>query len=270
MVHAGGAILREVHRVTGFQTESALILTTVKNIVYTMGAQADEQNTRALPNATMVVACYAKGQVLVHAVVQRTAEESRKLYPNNFADEPKSCALPLIEIWKSLGQMLRFDNLLVGWNVDADLMALHMAVPAIQVVDLAREPAVRASVEAKMKSAGTRLDPNAIRSQLLNVVGPITGERLKLPMGKTDSRDPLVDDWAIAALWRHFVPDIVRERACTLSWMVIAGHSWVGMANMLECVVSTPSRQFLNAGANLVSGGLKLLGRESKFSIGRL
>ena len=42
--------------------------------------------------------------------------------------------------------MLEFDNLLLGWNVDAELADLVIAVPAIQVVELAREPAVRASV----------------------------------------------------------------------------------------------------------------------------
>ena len=79
----------------------------------------------------MVVACNHNGEVLVVAVVQRTAEESGKLYPNNFAYAPQCCALPLIEISKSLCQMLGFDNVLVGWNVDADLISLHMAVPAI-------------------------------------------------------------------------------------------------------------------------------------------
>ena len=107
MVHAGLAMLREVHRGTGFKTESALLLTTVKNIVYTLGGlEAEEQETRALPNAAMVVACNANGQVLMHAVLRRTAEESRKLYPNNFADAAKSCALPLIEVSKTFGQML--------------------------------------------------------------------------------------------------------------------------------------------------------------------
>ena len=148
-----------------------------KNIVYTLGGpEGEEQVTRALPNAAMVVACNANGQVLVHAVVKPTAEEARKLHPNNFADSPENCALPLVEILKTLGEFLGYDNLLVGWNVDADLMALHMAIPAIQVVDMSREPMVRASVEGAMKTAGIRLDPNAIRCQLPNVVAAITGK----------------------------------------------------------------------------------------------
>ena len=55
-------------------------------------------------------------------------------------------------------------------------MALHMAMPAIQVVDMAREPMVRASVEGAMRNAGIRLYPNAIRGQLPKVVGAITGK----------------------------------------------------------------------------------------------
>ena len=70
----------------------------------------------------MVVACNANGQVLVHAVVKRTGEEARKLHPNNFADSPRSCALSRIEVSKTLGEFLGYENLLVGWNVDADLM----------------------------------------------------------------------------------------------------------------------------------------------------
>ena len=99
MVHAGLAMLREVQLATGFHMESALVLTTVKNIVYTLGGtEWEEQITRALPNAAMVVAWTANGQVLVHAVVKRTAEEARKLHPNNCADSPENCALPLVEI----------------------------------------------------------------------------------------------------------------------------------------------------------------------------
>ena len=147
-------------------------------------------------------------------------------------------------------------------------MALHMALPAIQVVDLAKEPMVRASVEGAMRNAGIQLDPNAIRCQLPKVVGAITGERFKLRMCKTDIRDPLVDAWAIAALWRHFADEIMHERACTPSWLVPAAHTWVGMANLLECVASAPSKQFLELGTNLVSGGWKSLSQGWKFSIG--
>ena len=142
-----------------------------------------------------------------------------------------------------------------------------MAIPAIQVVDMAREPMVRAIVEGSMKKVGIRLDPNAIRCQLPKVVGAITGEKLTLRMSKTDIRNPLVDAWAIAALWRHFGPDIMHERACTLSWIVPAAHTWVGMANLWECVASTPSKQFLGLGLNLISGGRKLFGQGSKFLI---
>ena len=145
--------------------------------MYTLGGlEWEEQVTRALPNAAIVVACNANGQVLVQAVVKRTAEEARKLHPNNFADSPENCALPLVEILKTLGEFPGYDNLLVGWNVDADLMALHMAMPAIQVVDMAREPMVRATVEGAMRNAGIPLDPNAIRCQLPKVVGGNTGK----------------------------------------------------------------------------------------------
>ena len=208
----------------------------------------------------MVVACNAKGQVLVHAVVKRTGEEARKLHPSNFGDSPKTCAISMVEVSKTLGEFLGYDNLLVGWNMDADLKALHLAIPAIQLVEMAREPMLRASVEGAMKNAGIRLYPNAIRCQLPKLVGAITGEKLKLRMSKTDIRDPLVDAWAIAALWRHFGPDIVHDRACTLSWNLPASHTWVGMANLLECVSSTPSKQFLGLGLNLISGGTEIIG----------
>ena len=79
-------------------------------------------------------------------------------------------------------------------------------------------------------------------------------------MGKTDIRDPLVDAWAMAALWRHFTEEIVHERACNPSWMVPVAHTCVGMANLLECVASTPSKQFLELGSNLVSGGMEIIG----------
>ena len=144
--------------------------------------------------------------------------------------------------------------------MDAHLLALDIAAPAIQLVDLAREPAVRASVEGIMKNAGTRLNRNAIRSQLPAVIGEIKGERIKLLMGKTDIRDPLMDAWAIAAMCRHFGPDFWHERACTLSWILLAAHSWTGMANLLECVGSTLSGLFLGPAANFVSGWTDIIG----------
>ena len=153
-----------------------------------------------------------------------------------------------------------YDNILVVLNVDADLMALHTAIPANELIDMAREPMVRASVEWTMKNAGIRLDPNAIRCQLPKVVSAISGEKLKLLMSKTDIRVRLVDAWAIAALWRHFGPEIVYERACTLSWMVRWAHTWIGLANLLECMVSTPSKQDLGLGSNLVSWGTEIIG----------
>ena len=46
MAHAGLAMLRELLRATGFQTESSLVLTTVKNIVYTLGGPEGRSESR--------------------------------------------------------------------------------------------------------------------------------------------------------------------------------------------------------------------------------
>ena len=105
MADAGVAMLRNVNRSPGFQVEGALILTTVKNVIHVKLGEEEEAEIRACPNAALVIACNANGQLLMHAVIQRNAEESRKLYPNNFPDAPSSIAMPLVDASKDLAQL---------------------------------------------------------------------------------------------------------------------------------------------------------------------
>ena len=118
---------------------------------------------------------------------------------------------------------------------------------------------VKTNVESALRNAGIRTDLNSFRLQLPKVIGAITWEALKIRTGKTDIREPLVDAWAIAALWRHFGEEIMHERACTPSWMVPAAHSWVGMSNLLEYINAERLRPFLEPGADLLEGGTDIM-----------
>ena len=66
--------------------------------------------------------------------------------------------------------MLGYDGRLGGWNVDADLMALHTAAPAIQLVDLTREPWAKAPFEPLLRNSGVRVENKYFRLQLLKVI----------------------------------------------------------------------------------------------------
>ena len=115
--------------------------------------ETEEEAIRSLRNAARVVECNSNGQHLMYGVIQRNAEESRKLYPNKFPDAPLSASLALVPASKDLAHLLRYDNLIVAWIVE-EVMALHMAVPAIQVVDLTGEPMVRSKVESAFTERG--------------------------------------------------------------------------------------------------------------------
>ena len=81
-------MLPNVNRSPGFRVEVAMLLTTLKNVIPIPMRETEETEIRARTNAALVVGCNANGQLLTHAVIQRNAEESGNLYPNNIPDAP--------------------------------------------------------------------------------------------------------------------------------------------------------------------------------------
>ena len=76
--------------------------------------------------------------------------------------------------------MVGFDNVVVEWNVDVDLMALHIALPAIQLVDMARDPFVRQVFEPILQQTGLLQDPASFRLQLPKVIWAVTNGECKI------------------------------------------------------------------------------------------
>ena len=85
------------------------------------------------------MACNINGHILMDGLLPSKWDVARKLYPNNFADPAASATMSRIEVCGQLAALMGFENVAVGWNVDADLLALQIAIPPIQLVDLARE-----------------------------------------------------------------------------------------------------------------------------------
>ena len=151
-----------------------------------------------------------------------------------------------------LATLVGFDNVVVGWNVEADLMALHIALPAIQVVDLARDPLMLQTFLPRLQQAGLVLSPAVTRLQLPKVIWALTNGECKIRKGKTSIRSLEVDAWMIAALWRRFGKAILKARQRAKSVNVPNAHAWMGTANTLEYVVSGTGGQLMKVGANLL------------------
>ena len=86
MVHSETEMRRHAYCSGDLKAQGPRILTRVKNVIYMPGGNANPLELRALPNAAMGVACNSNGYVLKHAVLPRMGNQSRKHYPNNFAE----------------------------------------------------------------------------------------------------------------------------------------------------------------------------------------
>ena len=179
-------------------------------------------------------------------------DEPRKLYLNNFADAPCTQAISAIEVSRAHATLVGFDNVIVGWNVEADHMAFQVALPAIEVIDLAREPLMLQVFGTRLPEMGLVHSRDLIRFLLPKVMWALTNVEFKIRRGKNGIRSALVDAWMIASLWRRFGKAILKARQSTKSVSVPNTHSWVGTAKTLEYVVSSTGGQLLKLGANLL------------------
>ena len=74
--------------------------------------------------------------------------------------------------------------MIVNWNIEVDLMALLIALPEIQLLDLVREPLVRQVREPILQHAGLLSDPISFRIQLGYLALVRTGVKAQIPQGK--------------------------------------------------------------------------------------
>ena len=114
MVHPGTAMLRHAYCNGRLKSDGALILTTVKNMIYLPGGEGDALEVRAFPNGAMVVAYNSNGYFLMQAVLPRMGDEARKLYLNNFADPPAPATISPVELCRQLAPLIEFENVDVG------------------------------------------------------------------------------------------------------------------------------------------------------------
>ena len=189
------------------------------------------------------------------AVLRVMGVEASNLYPNNLADTPATAAISAIEVSQQLAALLAFDNVVVGWNTE-DLMALHIALPAMHEVALVRDPLIRQVFQPILWQIGLLQDPTSFRLQLPKLIFALITGKCKIRRWKSKVRNALVDAWIIAALWPHFGKVILKERHCATSLFVPRSHSWMGTANSLEYMVSGTEVQFLPPDMNLLAEDL--------------
>ena len=209
--------------------EHAVIITSVKGID-NPGDLVVESETSLLLVSNVV------GNVLMCVVLRaKTPDNVRRLWPNMIQDAPEDISMNREDCIGFLARLIGYNKYVVGWKVEADLTALGIAIPAIQVIDLAHEPVV--------------MDTLLLREDL---AAPLDITHLALPravwdasqnhinirfFGGKDIRDPFFDNRCVLTFWRKFGNRIIqnrvtRYRADLLAW----AQTYVGSGRALEAV----------------------------------
>ena len=154
---------------------------------------------------------------------------ARRLWPNQRDEVNSPYAASRDQVVLELLRLMGMDGMLVGWNVQMDLMALRLAVPAIRVLDLAVEPTTRALYETSKLDIEFALEEHIARLQLPRIITRLTRERMNIRYRKSDLRDAVIDALAIAALWRKVGFGVLGDRQNDTPKTVALAGNFVGM-----------------------------------------
>ena len=226
-VGSGSRLLRN-YFLYAIPPEKAIIISTIKSF-----DGVDRNHYKV--DCSFFVAMTAKFQVLILAVIRQEDDtESRRLWPNMRADVQPEFAMKKKQIRQYLAEMLGYDTLLVGWKVEADLAAIGLTLPAIQVVDMAAEEIPRQNIMASTRIAGIEKDLTHLKLPEVFALLPEVAINIRY-IDREDIRDPLIDAAAITTLWRFFARAIMDSRQSRLrSFSISLMQTYVGNGPLLE------------------------------------
>jgi hypothetical protein len=229
---SGVRLLAEV-RQHGYVAKKAVILVTVKApVIVELGLPAVQIF------ATTVCLLTPGGRILLYVQVRTPEGMICRMAPNArhrcFAED----AMDIEVLRGRFAEIIGYDTLVIGWNLDADLAAIGVCVPAIQCFDLATDGALRQIVFSLRKGiTGVTPGTDACSLILPETVLALTNNNVNIRMteARQQIREAHVDGVFIAALWDRLGKVLVgwRQDHCSISMFAMA-QSYVGAGELCE------------------------------------
>ena len=222
---------------TPFDISQALIITTVKGI-------DGFDLTLEQSDVSFLIISNIVGNVLVCAIINaRDKDSARRLWPNVPQEVPVTIGSDREEMIGVLARIIGYNKYLVGWKVEADLIALGISIPAIQVVDLAHEHIV---IDSLLAVDGTPEIADITHLDLAHAIWNCSPRHLNIrQINGEDIRDAFIDNQCVCMLSRKFGKRILeRKQIAQRVDMLSHAQTSVGGGRLLESFLDVQAFEF--------------------------
>ncbi|KAF0146760.1 MAG: hypothetical protein FD187_3213, partial [bacterium] len=230
---AGMRLTRELSLAADTHPEKVIIIASTLNVASpVMGVQ---NNTVVEPSVVIALDYY--GRVLLAVIVNANMpDQKRRLWPNVRIDTTTVYGFDLAQVRAEVLKLIGYDVVVVGWKIGATLAALHISLPAAQVIDLSTEPHIRRLVN---EVNTVNYDAFAIAHlPLPEAVYWLSRKALNLRhRDDGDYRDSFVEAQMVDAIWRATSSVILEQRRVDNPLMAAAaGGIYTGAGRLPECI----------------------------------